>query len=177
MLQRAQRLGLHEVQLEVITINPYAIRTYERCGFRTRRDLRLFACSADAAAAAASDPGFVEREWAPLLASAPPTTPPCWQRERESLAHADGLVALAHPRDPGTYAIVSATPEIANIVALNAPDAASLASAVAAVAHCFPGAGLRLLNEPAGSPLCPWLEGLGFEERIRQHEMLVSLRR
>jgi hypothetical protein len=66
-------------------------------------------------------------------------------------------------------------PEVANIVALAAPDAASLNLAVAAVAHRFEGLGLRLLNEPEESPLCPWLEAVGFEERLRQHEMVAPL--
>lgn len=175
MLERSRRLGLDQVQLEVIAFNPYAIRTYERCGFETRRDLHLFACGPDVAAAAGPDPGFLERDWRSLLNGAVPTVAPCWQRETEAFKHGNALVGLVHPDSSDTYAVVAGMPEIANIVALNAPDAASVANVTAAVAARFPGLGLRILNEPSDSPLCPWLLAAGYEEKLRQHEMVAPL--
>lgn len=175
VLDRARGLGLEDVLLEVITFNPYAIRTYERTGFETTRELRYMTCAPEVAKNAGDDPGCVEREWRDLLSAHPPAAEPCWQRAPETLAHFEGLVGLAHPGVPEAYAVVRGVPNAVNVLALTAPDRASLGQVVGAVAARYPDAALRLANEPAASPLNPWLDAIGFEEMLRQYEMLVTL--
>jgi GNAT superfamily N-acetyltransferase len=182
MLERAAALGLSAVQLEVITRNPHAVRTYLRAGFVQRRDLRVFVRSprleapAEPAGLFAADPGA-------LLAAAPAVTatrraaPPCWQREPASILLREGYhgLALGDPGDPRAFVIYALAPTVVRVAHLFAPDPADLGVLTDALGARHPALGIAVVNEPEGSAYCPALEALGFEERLRQHEMIATL--
>ena len=55
--------------------------------------------------------------------------------------------------------------ESIRLLALRARTPEIATALVADLARRFPSRSMLLLNEPEESPLCPWLEALGFEER------------
>jgi ribosomal protein S18 acetylase RimI-like enzyme len=182
MLERARRLGLGQVQLEVITRNPIAVRTYARAGFETVRDLRVLVRSTADAPIGAETSALREVDPDALLravGAAPDVAAvrPCWQREPGSILDRGGLDALAlGPGDlPRAFAVYAPAPSAVRIVALHVDDEADMASLLAGIVERCPGRGQSVTNEPEGSPCEAVLEALGFEERMRQHEMVVRL--
>jgi ribosomal protein S18 acetylase RimI-like enzyme len=177
LLERARALGMAGVQLEVLVNNPHAIRTYARHGFETRRQLLILA------RAATAGPTGIEhgREIGPWAAPAlrdrapRPVVQPCWQREPESVWRTVGLTCLAADAPDDGFAVTLVGDESIRILALHARDAGLLAALVTDLVGRFPARSVMLLNEPEESPLCPWLAALGFEERMRQHEMVAAL--
>lgn len=175
MLERAARLGVREVQLEVITTNEYAIRTYLRAGFVKRRDLRVLIRPPDAPApahageAVEADPDVLLR--AGLLADAEP----CWQREPRTLLDRGGIAALVAGRidEARGFALFATGPTGVRIGEVRVADTAAAADLVAALAARFPDQPFTVLNEPEDSRTGAALEALGFTERLRQHEMVA----
>lgn len=182
MLQRAAGLGLAEVQLEVITRNPYAIRTYERVGFVTRRELRVFVRPArhesvpmPEGVAAAADPDAALT--AAVAAAGTRAPAPCWQREPRSILGRGGFAALvAGPAAaPHACVIYTVTPTVVRVAHLWAADPAGIPALLHGLQHLHPALGIAVTNEPVDSACCAPLEAAGFEERLRQHEMVVRL--
>ena len=108
------------MQLEVITTNDRAIRTYERAGFKRTRELLLL--SADASAVPASDATVTEVSPTTLLAGVPGLALPdfAWQREPVSLLalpELHGLV-LGAPASPRAFVVFTASPTAVQIQAL-----------------------------------------------------------
>ena len=182
MLAIARRAGVAHLQLEVLTQNLPAIRTYERVGFRRTRDLRILTRAADAAApsgAATAAPDLTDVTAAALLehdASARAHAP-CWQRAAETLLQFEGLsgIALGEPSTPRAFAIYRARPEEVRIADLAARDPRDLVTIATALVARHPGRRFMIMNEPEASPVCAVLEALGFKESLRQHEMAVAI--
>lgn len=184
LLLDAERMGLAQVQLEVLTANLPAIRAYERVGFERTRDLRILSRPADAAAPAALErppaPEPADVVAAALLGngSRPRAIPPCWQREPESLRRFEGLagLALGAPDSPRAHAIYRAVADEVRIGDLAGHEPRDLEAIATALVERFPGRRFSILNEPEGSPVCGVLEALAFRETQRQHEMVAVLR-
>jgi ribosomal protein S18 acetylase RimI-like enzyme len=182
MLERAARRGLREVQLEVITKNPLAIRTYFGAGFDVRRDLLVYVRPAEApapsaVAAAVEDAGADAVLGAAVAARGAEALPgACWQREPASLLGRGGLSALAiGPAGRDAFLLYAASPAGVRIAAWSVRSGADLGALIAALAARHPGLPFTLLNEPEDSPWRSALESLGFTERLRQHEMVAGI--
>lgn len=182
MLERAAARGMRRVQLEVITTNAAAIRTYLGAGFATTRNLLVYVRPADAPAPAGGG-ARVEDADADLVlgaaieargAEALPDA--CWQRETASVLGRGGYAALAIGA-PGrdAFLVYGATPAGVRIAALHAAADAEVESLIAALAARRPGVPFSLVNEPEDSPHRAALERLGFAERLRQHEMVAAV--
>lgn len=175
VLGTGAEIGLRTLWLEVLTINPPAIRAYERAGFTRVRDLRILA-SPGTGTAVSTEHGVV-REIEPIeaLRARARITPirPAWQRAPESSARLSGLVGLTlgSSAAPQAYALYRVLPDRVFIADIAVPDAASVAPLIGALAARFPAHSLYLSNEPEESPVCVALDRLGWTEPIRQHEM------
>lgn len=175
-LDAARGRGLAAVQLEVLTGNARAIRTYARAGFAHTRDLRILSRPADAPDAGGAAPPLHPADPAELLAHAPrlrPVAPP-WQREMASFAGLAGL-ALGSPAAPDGYVIYREGAGGASILDFAAPDAEAAGALATALPRALPGRALRLANEPDDSPVCAALAASGWGEVLRQHEMVIGL--
>jgi RimJ/RimL family protein N-acetyltransferase len=178
LLRSARDAGLAEVQLEVITGNTRAIRTYERAGFVHTRDLRILARPDDAPApepdeaVSAAAPEQLLPHGDRLRAARP-----AWQRDPVSPARLSGVTGLAlGPADaPTAYLLYRANETSAGIVDFAAPTVETALTLAAALAKQLPGRTLRIVNEPEGSPTCAALDQLGWKETLRQHEMVRTL--
>jgi RimJ/RimL family protein N-acetyltransferase len=178
LLDRARGAGLRRVQLEVVTTNERAIRTYERAGFRRTRELLLL--RADAAAVPASDATVTAVSPATLLAGVHGLALPdfAWQRESVSLLalpELHGLV-LGMPELPHACVVFTVSATAVQIQALAGDSAGSLVTLADALAAWFPGRSLRLVNEPEESPVPTALLAAGWHyESLRQYEMVCTL--
>lgn len=176
LLDRAKRIGVRDVALEVLAQNAPAIRAYRRAGFAHRRDLRTFRWAKPVEAGEGpemhpADPASLLPHRARIGASPP------WQREPASVAKMPGLEGLAcgAPDAPRAFLLSRAVDDAITIVDIAAPDADTAIRLVGALARRAAGRPMRLTNEPEGSPVCAALSSLGWEEIIRQHEMLYFL--
>lgn len=182
MLERAARRGLRRVQLEVITTNTLAIRTYLGAGFETTRDLIVYVRPAGAPAPDAATDGIESADADMVLGAAVESRGAgalpgaCWQREAASIHGRGGFEALtAGAPGHGGFLVYGATPNGVRIAALHAGSPAEAESLIAALMARHPGAPFSLVNEPEDSPHRPALEAFGFTERLRQHEMVASV--
>jgi GNAT superfamily N-acetyltransferase len=176
LLDHARHIGVRDVALEVLAQNAPAIRTYMRAGFAHRRDLRTFRWVQPSAVE--DGPDMQPAEPAALLAHrARIGTAPPWQRERESMAKTPGLSGLASgaPEAPQALPPSRTTNNAVAIVDIAAPDAETATQLIGALARRSPGRPMRLTNEPEESPVCAALESLGWEEILRQHEMICAV--
>lgn len=179
LLRSARDAGLAEVQLEVIAGNTRAIRTYERVGFVRTRDLRILARPADAPPA----PDDLAQPHAAAPDQLLPhgdrlrATRPAWQRESASLAHLTGLSGLALGSDaaPTAYLLYRGNETNASIADFAAPTLDTALALAAALPALLPGRTLRISNEPEESPTCAAFDQLGWQEALRQHEMIFKL--
>lgn len=177
LLDRARGAGLRRVQLEVVTTNERAIRTYERAGFRRTRELLIL--SADAAVVPAADATVTEVSPATLLADAPGLALPdfAWQRESASilaLPDLHGLV-LGAPESPRAFVVFTASAAAVTIQALSGDSAESLVALTRVLASRLPDRSLRLANEPEESPVPTALLAAGWREMLRQYEIVCML--
>jgi RimJ/RimL family protein N-acetyltransferase len=183
MLDRSAALGLAQVQLEVITQNEFAIKTYRGAGFEIRRDLLVYVRPADASPHTSGDARVHAVDADLALAAAVEARGEgalpgmCWQREPASMLGRGELEALAiGAPGEGSYLLYGATPTGLRIAALWASGDGDVATLVAALIARHPNLPVSLLNEPEESPYRAALEQLGFVERLRQHEMVVPIR-
>jgi GNAT superfamily N-acetyltransferase len=175
LVSRAQEAGAARLRLEVLTRNQQALRTYERAGLRTFRDLLVLEWRRP-------------EEWSPpgTQDDVPQAEPrallshfdalhrhePAWQRDLPSLLARWPLegYALDDPLRPTAYVLARPGDEgaalIADLAALDATDAMPL---IAALQVRYQR--LTSVNEVAGSPAAQALLAAGFVEADRQHEM------
>jgi GNAT superfamily N-acetyltransferase len=180
----ASDLRLRTVQLEVLSPNAAAIRTYERAGFRRQRGLQI------------------SRRWAPAENAAPlmPATPPtaittvdphavlahavrlqravpCWQREPSSLGALQGLHgrALGRPDEPEGYLLYRVRDRDVRVVDIAAPEPSVARALAADLVALMPGCTLMLVNEPEDSMVVPALRTIAWEDFPGQHEMVWAV--
>jgi GNAT superfamily N-acetyltransferase len=179
-LDHAREVGLRQVQLEVITTNARAIRTYERVGFVRTRDLLILTFPADAPRPEAALPTAHAADPATLIpyAARLGAVTPCWQRELERFVAIPDLrgLALGAPDSPDAYLVYLTSDTSAQIQVIAGASPAALAALVQAFAAQLPGRALAISNEPEESPVCSVLVAAGWSERLRQHEMVCELR-
>lgn len=177
-LMLARSAGLRLVQLEVITSNIAAIRAYERAGFDHTRDLLVLTRPADARTLDIDTAAVQPIEPADAIAvRAGLGSRPAWQRERESLARVTDLRALSigDPAGPLAVAIYQHTPDSVRVLDLGAQGVDSAQTLLAGLAERYPGERMTLVNEPEGSPMLPALDDTGWQEVLRQHEVVIYL--
>jgi len=170
----ASGLRLRAVQLEVLAPNAAAIRTYERAGFRRRRDLQI--ARRTPAPAAAPSTGIAAADPRALLAHGPrlQRAVPCWQREPSSLRALKGLHgrALGQPDLPDGYLLYRVRDRDLRVVDIAAPDPSAARALAADLAAEQPRCTLMLVNEPEDSMVVPALRAAGWDEVPGQHEMV-----
>ena len=179
LLRAARQRGLSQVQLEVITGNTRAIRTYERAEFAHIREVRIFAQPTDGAPAPDSPAHLHPATPAELLPHGARLRPvrPTWQREAARLAHSPNLagLALGSATAPDAFVLYAAKESNASILDFAAPTPELARALAASLPGHLPGRKLHLTNEPEESPVCAALDHLGWQETLRQHEMIRTL--
>lgn len=175
----ARAAGIRELQLEVITTNSAAIRTYERASFVRTRDLLVLTRPAGppnadvdttAAQDVAADVVLARRE---RMAAERPV----WQREARcfrQLENAAGILvgALTNPLAVALYTASGSTARLLDLAALDV-DAAQ--TVLAALVERLPERSITLVNEPEDSEALPVLLDAGWVEGLRQHEMVLAI--
>lgn len=181
LIERACSLNLRSLQLEVLTQNERAVKTYRRAGLTTIRDLVILLGDAGAMLAR-PDPALEIQPADPGIAwmmAALPMAVPCWQRETISTLGMPDLRAWIARRDDQALAalLCRRTAPDGPISVLSLPFTTE-AAARALLAHAAAEIGVTqffLLNEPENSPLLPLMQSLGLRETNRQHEMRLAL--
>jgi GNAT superfamily N-acetyltransferase len=180
LLDQARRLGLHSVQLEVITANGPAYALYRSLGFVRQRRLLILKHRPGQRPASRSQAGLPACQAHPAeellrLLHTVDTVPRAWSREPASLlpfAHRfQGLVALhAEGDQPVGACLYAAHPFQVGIVAL-AGDSGAGTALLHALHNAHPEATRTYLNVPAEDPLLPELFQAGYRETLSQFEM------
>ncbi|GHO69809.1 hypothetical protein KSC_087010 [Ktedonobacter sp. SOSP1-52] len=177
MVYVAREANFETLQLEVLTQNERAIKTYKRAGFVARR--RLLGLEVATATLPEAESLHVER--VPLETLLPwlshDAELPCWGRELASLLALSTETIVAPGPGRGMNGLViqrshGVTRVQAAVLQSELTDA-ELASLLreAAGEH----AKIQIYNEPASSALYARCLRLGFTELFSQHEMLVRL--
>jgi len=179
VLRSARHVGLNEIQLEVITSNAKAIRTYEQAGFAHHRDLLILTrppgtvtLDVDTTAAVEADPTELMRSRLTMATAAPP-----WQYEPASYAGAPDLrgLVVGDPTAPLAMCLFRASTTGARIADVAALDVISAQTVLAGLIERIPDQSLTITNLPDGSEALPAFFATGWVESMRQHEMLVHL--
>lgn len=182
MLDQARQAGARVCELEVLTRNQPALKTYLRAGFQARRDLQIFEwrrpedrpeqpAEDSATALLEASPDRLLGQFAALHGS-----PPAWQRDLPALLTRGGMrgLVLGERETPSAYALLTPTPDggarIEDVGARNTERGALLLSLLQARY-----ARLISVNEPSDSPLSAAFAATGFHEADRQHELWVEL--
>jgi GNAT superfamily N-acetyltransferase len=176
----ARDAGLRTLQLEVITTNTAAARTYERAGFKPTRDLLVLTRPAGARPVG-SDPTaarLVDPRVALAARERIPAAPPVWQREPRCFRETFGMEALlvGSVDAPQATALYSTHGDFVRLHDLAALDALSARALLAALVDSQPRRFISLINEPEGSEALPALNDGGWVEQLRQNEMVLELR-
>lgn len=167
-LERLESEGVGEVWLEVIDANP-AREVYRRCGFAETRELKMF----EGSPAAGTDAGEIlsAEALAERHAALNPDRP-TWRRElptlADSLAH-DGAGAIGVE---GAYAVAAVQGERLSVLDAAAADESAANAILGALALRWPGLPMRLLDEPADTPLARACAAAGFANPLNQLEMV-----
>jgi ribosomal protein S18 acetylase RimI-like enzyme len=148
LLERARRLRLHSIALEVLVQNAPARRLYGAFGFSETRKLQTFEARAKEFAAFRADVPYVPG--ADRLIDRVDIPEPCWQLESASLRMQAGLHAVA---DSECTCIFRHNGETAQLLRTRASSAEAFARACASVAAQSGVSDLVLFNEPAQSSL------------------------
>lgn len=166
-LARLAEQGVGEVWLEVIDANP-AREVYRRCGFAEHRILRLFE-----GLAPSGDPGR-DLDAAELAARHAALNPvrPAWRRDLPTVTDAIDVEAAAAIGVEGGYAAAGLQGERLFVFDAAAADVGSGMRLLAALGARWPGAVLRLVDEPDGSPLAAACAAAGLANPLTQVEMV-----
>jgi ribosomal protein S18 acetylase RimI-like enzyme len=178
-LDMARDAGPRHVQLEVLTPNTKAIRTYERAGFTITRETVVWEKPSSKAQQTneGQDAGTVRE--APVadtiaLLDALHPIPPTWQRESASLAHMAHITSYATTTGGAAVAMPTTGTRLRiGDIAGNSTD--DLIALIGFLEARFAANALFLVNEPADSPLRPILSERKWKEVIRQYEMVMRI--
>ena len=184
LLERARRLGLRDIQLEVITRNKPAFQLYRSLGFEVRR--RLLVLSRESALLHPDSPASSEvliRSRSPSLLiddlARLPGVPRPWQREEAALRlvlkNLKGLEAL-HPEggDRTGVCLYATSSYHLGLFDLAAESEEVGEALLATVLGKYPLARASYLNVAENDPMLPVLRAAGFRETLSQFEMHLS---
>lgn len=199
LVEQAQQLELHTLQLEVFTQNTPAIKTYQQAGFNSSRELVILSAPATQMlpelktdAVARIEISEVEpEEGLRLLARLEPESggEPCWQREEVALGQTHRLRSIVARRGRQTLAVLLYTyhPTSGNISIGNLTFYSERAAKALLERAAVNSKILRpkietakpeqffILNEPSNTELFALLAELGLQETNRQIEMVLSV--
>lgn len=170
-LARLDAGGVEETRLEVIDVNP-AREVYRRCGFRETRELLMLegAPRADGAVAMALD-----RERLAAAHDGLNRDRPSWRREWPTVLDGlqEGAVALGVERAGAVAAYAVAAEHLGRLVVHDAAAVDREAAGVlfGALGRRWPGLSIRLVDEPAGTPLAQAAAAAGLTVGLKQVEM------
>lgn len=184
LIARARASAALRLELEVLTRNERAVRTYAGCGFRTRRDLQIFEWCApgDGEGVALGDEGVRWSERGGPRAGTLLTrfgdlhhAHAAWQRDLPALLVKQGLQHVSVERGGALvgYALFVGRERgvrIEDLGAATVEDAAALLRALQGVYGR-----IISVNEPSDSPITAAYPAVGFVEVDRQHEMVLEL--
>jgi GNAT superfamily N-acetyltransferase len=182
MLDQARQAGARVCELEVLTRNQPALKTYLRAGFQARCDLQIFEWRRpeERPEQLAENPATALLEAAParLLGqfAALHAAPPAWQRDLPALLTRGGMqgLALGELEPASAYALLTPTPDggarIEDVGAYN-PERAALLLRMLQARYVR----LVSVNEPSDSSLTSAFAAAGFHEADRQHELWIEL--
>jgi GNAT superfamily N-acetyltransferase len=180
LLESARAARLRRLSLEVLSQNVAARRLYEAVGMRTAREMLVLerGTVGDAGPPALEGRALEEAPREELLSHFVRLHPiaPAWQRDLPThLAGRSRGLRLGERESPRAYALVSPEPVdgytyLTDLAAADADAARELSAGLACV-----GGALRVINEPEQSLFVAPLLERGFEESMRQHEMLIEL--
>jgi ribosomal protein S18 acetylase RimI-like enzyme len=186
LLENARAAGLRRLTLEVLDENAAALRLYEGAGLRIARDLLVLERPEGRRAESSAVGGGALEVGGEALEEAAPSellphfarlhaVAPAWQRDLPSLFAARSRGLRLGPRErPRAYALLSEGLDGKTYLNdLAAEDAAAARELSAHLARLR--ADLRVINEPEQSLFVAPLLERGFEESMRQHEMLIEL--
>lgn len=170
-LAQIDAAGVSETWLEVIDANP-AREVYRRCRFSETRELLLLE-----GAPAAGDDDAAPLPPARLAEAHAALNPvrPSWRRDLPTLLDgvAEGAVALGVDRNGEVRAYALAFEHGGRLVLFDAAaaDAEAGAALFGSLGRRWPGLPIRLVDEPAGTPLACAAEAAGLAVGLRQVEM------
>ena len=160
--------GLREVWLEVLTPNVPAIALYEKLGFVTVRDVEVW--TLEQRVSRQHDVRSVPLEQAQARIARERRQREPWQRADESVAHYDGVEALASDRGTILFKRSGERVSLLQGVAADEASARELLEALPAEASA-----LHWLNGPEGDPFNAAIASLGGTRAWTQHEMKLGL--
>jgi ribosomal protein S18 acetylase RimI-like enzyme len=166
-LQRLDAQGVVETWLEVIAANP-AREVYHRSGFEEVRELKLYEGEPVPGAPGRS---ISVAELAEAHASFNAVRP-AWRRDMPTLDDAirvEGASVLAVERG---YAVAAMQGERLFVFDAAAEDVEAGERLLGALAAAWPGVSVRLVDQPAGSPLALACKAAGFSNPFDQWEMV-----
>ncbi|HEU5088386.1 MAG TPA: GNAT family N-acetyltransferase [Roseiflexaceae bacterium] len=177
MLDAARRVGGRSFELEVLTRNDRALRTYEQAGMRSRRELYVHRWDrADQEAVPATAELVDQAEPYELLQyfQALHPVPAAWQRDLPSLLVRENLRGLVFRPDGEVrgYVLYSGDEQVRlhDIAATDAGVARRLLRALQRRSRVIVS-----INEPSDSTLTAAFAATGFSEADRQYDLAVQL--
>jgi len=169
-LERLAAGGAAQAWLEVIDRNP-AREVYRRCGFAETRVLAMHEGRPEAGEAGET---LDVAELAARHAALNPVRP-TWRRDLPTLRDSierDGAVIVG---TAGAYAVAGVQGERLFVFDAAAADSGAARRLLGALAARWPEMVVRLVDEPAGSPLSAACEAAGFSNPLKQVEMTRPL--
>lgn len=170
---RLDAAGVKRTRLEVIDVNP-AREVYRGAGFAETRPLLVLegALAGRGDAGVAVDATRFAQAHARLHAPAPTS----WRRKLDRLRvilsdQPAFVVGVERDGAIAAFAVVLDHPERFGVFDAAAADETAAHALLSALAAERPGAHVRIVDEPDGTPLARVLLGKGFTEPLRQVEM------
>ena len=174
-LTRLRKAGMRQVRLEVIDANP-AREVYRRNGFAEIRELQAWAGVPRGEAAALEEIATDE------LARAHPRLhgqAPSWRRQLPTLLHdveaGSNVLALRRGGAVAAFAVAEPRGERLMVHDAAAADAEAGRGLLAGLGRRWPGLKVRLVDEPATSPLAEAARASGLATDLTQVEMINEL--
>lgn len=165
LIETARRRELSTLSLEVLQQNHAALRTYERAGFTTVRELLSFTWHDAPPSIAAGLPAYTSHE--PFLQVCDDVAP-CWQREDASLRRQPALHAVG---DAHRFAVFRHNGTDAQVLKLRAASPQDVTSLAQAIRVSTGVTGVGIFNEPAESLVVSYLRELSWKATFMQYEM------
>lgn len=182
-LDAARECGVTRVGLEVLVQNEYAYRVYERLGFRTVRELDVWAFPAPDFAddGPSLEPAGVDAALEFIREHR--AAPEPWQRAEGTLAalRADGaafegLLARREGRTVGAMVCrIAGRASVMQLATLPGERSAATRALLAALRRDDAPQGVRWLNLPQDDPAAEFVRSLGPTLEASQHEMEIAI--